>query len=133
MTEPGIFWSRSHCSAKGSTWSATNFLNSSCRARCSSANARGPGCSFWSSALRRGRPSGDAREPGPEFTNTLFTMSASGLFDDKSRRRVQRLEILDVQIVHSHFDAEGLFDVGHQLYGEQRIDDARFEQVVVIL
>ena len=54
-------------------------------------------------------------------------------FSGQSRRRVERLEILDVQIVHSHFDGERLFDERHQLDGKQGVDDARFEQIVVIV
>ena len=55
------------------------------------------------------------------------------LSHDKSRSRVKGLEILDVQIVHSHFHRKGLLDERHQLDRKQGIDDARFKQIVVVV
>ena len=51
---------------------------------------------------------------------------------DERGRRVQRLEILDVQIVDADLDRKGLFDERHQLDREQGVDDARLEEIVVI-
>src|SRR5262245_55782063 len=98
----GTLWSRSHCSANGSTSSATKAANSLRRASCASL-----------SGARIGAP--PARDP------------SSVLPQHESGRGVDRLEILDIQIVHGDFDGERPLDERHQLHGEQRVDDSRFE------
>jgi hypothetical protein len=60
------------------------------------------------------------------------SVRARSLRDDKCRSGIQRLEILDVQIVHPDLDGKGLLDERHQLNGEQRVDDAGVEKIVVI-
>src|SRR5882762_137461 len=57
---------------------------------------------------------------------------SSVLSQHKRRRRVDRLEVRDIQIVHSHLYPEPFFDEGHQLDREQGIHDSRVEQVVVV-
>src|SRR5437773_3493675 len=106
MTDSGSLCSRSHCSANGSTSSLTKDLNSSCRPFCAPVSSCCP---------------------------PLLSIRVPVLLQDKSRHRVQRLEILDVQIVRSHLDGKGLFDERHQLNGKQGIDDSRFKQVVVVI
>src|SRR5258705_319804 len=108
MMESGSFCSWSHCAANGSTSSRTKAWNSSCLRFCASPNS----C----------------------CTNPLLlVIRVSVLLQDKSSRCVKRLEVLDVQIIHPHFDGESLFNEGHQLDSKQRIDDSRFEKVIVIL
>src|SRR5437899_2425111 len=108
MIPSGTLWSRSHCSANGSTSRATKALNSSCLLWCASLT----GC----------------RLQAPR----LSLLPPSVLSQHEGGRGIDRLEIRDIQIVHFHVDGECLFDERHQLQGEQGVDDSRFEQVVVV-
>src|SRR5439155_1073032 len=56
------------------------------------------------------------------LNSSLFsTTRPSVLAQDKGRRRVERLEILDVQIVPPHFHSERFLDERHQLHRKQGI------------
>src|SRR2546426_6163103 len=104
--DSGSLCSRSHFSANGSTSILTTDLNSSCLPFCASVSSCCP---------------------------LLLSIRVSVLLQDKGRRRVQRLEIFDVQIVRSHLYGKRFLDERHQLDGKQGIDDSRFKQVVVII
>src|SRR4051812_36819550 len=51
---------------------------------------------------------------------------------DKPCRCLDRLKIGDIQVVGPHFDGEGFLEESHQLDGEERVDDAALEEVVVV-
>src|ERR1017187_10338984 len=124
ITDSGIFCSRSHSSANGSTFWFTNALKFPCLAFCCSVNkycigalaclrgyplrVRGPNREVTMAALRE---TGSAAMNSPRSLGLLPAV----LPHDKSRGRVKGLEILDVQIVRPYFYRKSFFEERHQL------------------
>jgi hypothetical protein len=109
ITDSGIFCSRSHSSANGSTFSFTNALKFPCLAFCCSVSkyciglavdeafsADQRACRELNCELERIRNRAVTLRRSPSLLPALFP-------HDKSGGRVNGFEIFDVQIIHAYF------------------------------